>query len=81
MNTVRRAGAEPIVCSECGTHFEGSRTDARRAFWEPWSTATVTQPCNVDQIDSPLPASASGMAVDAAPVASTVTPKDLPDTI
>lgn len=29
-----------VVCRECGRVFEGSRREARRARWEPWSTKT-----------------------------------------
>ena len=29
-----------VVCRECGAAFSGSRREARRARWEPWSTKT-----------------------------------------
>lgn len=32
-----------IECQECGQVFAGDRTAARRAGWEPFSTATQAQ--------------------------------------
>jgi DNA-directed RNA polymerase subunit RPC12/RpoP len=29
-----------IECKECGARFDGDRTEARRALWEPFSIAT-----------------------------------------
>jgi hypothetical protein len=29
-----------VECKDCRTRFEGGRSEARRARWEPWSTAT-----------------------------------------
>jgi hypothetical protein len=42
MNTEpgRRAGDNHIECEECGVRFDGGRTEARRAQWEPVSSAT-----------------------------------------
>lgn len=32
--------AQVQTCRECATPFEGTRTEARRARWEPYSSAT-----------------------------------------
>jgi hypothetical protein len=42
MNTEpgRRAGDNHIECEECGARFDGGRTEARWARWDPVSSAT-----------------------------------------